>query len=76
MCLVVVPQKGAPMDEEQELRKWRVTFDLGTQSILVDAEDAEHATARATDQLLAQAYVVVGRATITVDETDEPELEL
>lgn len=64
------------MDEEQELSKYRVTFDLGTQSIVVDAEDDEHAVARATDQLLAQAYVVVGRATITVDQTDEQELAL
>lgn len=64
------------MDEEQELGKYRVTFDLGTQSIVVDAEDAEHAVARATDQLLGQAYVVVGRATIQVDATDEPELAL
>lgn len=64
------------MDEEQELRTWRVTFDLGTQTVTVDAEDAEHAVARATDQLLAQAYAVVGRSTITVDESHETELEL
>ena len=64
------------MAEEQELGKYRVTFQLGTQSIVVDAEDAEHAVAIATDQLLAQAYVVVGRATIQVDETAEPELAL
>lgn len=64
------------MDEEQELRKWHVTFELGTQTVTVDAEDAEHAVARATDQLLAQAYAVVGRAPITVDETDAPDLEL
>lgn len=64
------------MDEEQELGKYRVTFNLGTQSIVVDAEDAEHAVARATDQLLAQAYVFVGRAPIQVEETDEPELAL
>lgn len=64
------------MHEAQELCTYRVTFDLGTQSIVVHAEDAKHAVAQATDQLLAQAYVVVGRATIQVDETDEPELEL
>ena len=58
------------------MQKYRVTFYLGTQSILVDADDQEHAVARATDQLLAQAYVLVGHSTITVDETDEPELEL
>lgn len=64
------------MDEEQELRTWRVTFDLGMQTVTVDAEDAEHAIALATDQLLAQAYVVVGRSTIMVDESHETELEL
>lgn len=64
------------MDEEQELRTYHVTFDLGTQKVTVDAEDREHAVARATDQLLAQAYVVVGRATITVDESHDVELEL
>ena len=58
------------------MQKYRVTFDLGTQLILVDADDQEHAIVRATDQLLAQAYVVVGRATIQVEETNEPELEL
>ena len=64
------------MDEEQELRTYNVTFDLGTQTVTVDAEDREHAIARATDQLLAQSYVVVGRATITVDESHDLELEL
>jgi hypothetical protein len=64
------------MDEEQELRPYHVTFYLGTQTVTVDAEDSEHAVARATDQLLAQAYAVVGRATITVDESHDVELEL
>ncbi len=45
-------------------------------TVTVDAEDSEHAVARATDQLLAQAYVVVGRATITVEESHDVELEL
>lgn len=64
------------MGEEQELRTYYVTFDLGTQKVTVDAEDREHAVARATDQLLAQAYVVVGSATIMVDESHDVGLEL
>jgi len=64
------------MDEEQALRAYHVTFDLGTQTVTVDAEDSEHAVARATDQLLAQMYAVVGRSTVTVDESHDLELEL
>lgn len=55
---------------------YNVTFDLGTQTQTVDAEDEEHAVVAATDQLLARMYSVVGFATITVDESHEIELEL
>jgi hypothetical protein len=55
---------------------YNVTFDLGTQTVTVDAEDDEHAVANATDQLLARMYTVVGFATITVDESHDLELEL
>jgi hypothetical protein len=55
---------------------YNVTFDLGTQTVTVDAEDHEHAVASATDRLLERAYIVVGQATITVDESHDVELEL
>jgi len=55
---------------------YKVTFDLGSQTVTVDAEDREHAVANATDRLLERAYIVVGQATITVDESHELELEL
>jgi len=55
---------------------YNVTFDLGTQTVTVDADDKEHAVANATDQLLARSYIVVGQATITVDESHDLELEL
>lgn len=64
------------MEEEKELRKYRVTFELGPQSIVVDAEDREHAVARATDQLLAQAYRFVGTAPVTAERTYEPDIAL
>jgi len=55
---------------------YHVTFDLGTQTVTVDADDKEHAVANATDQLLARSYIFVGQATITVDESHDLELEL
>lgn len=55
---------------------YNVTFDLGSQTVTVDAADREHAVSGATDWLLERAYVVVSQATITVDESHDLELEL
>lgn len=47
-----------------------VNFDLRSQEFTVDADSAPQAVAKATDELLARFYLVVGRATIDVQDQD------